>query len=217
MVSGESKTKNLAEFSGNGNSASGGRARRQLISVRNLRLRHVSVHDDVLSVYEAFELLNPVIADRPAIVPIRSLHCVAVSKPPGIEILTGFHDYRKIPIEGEIRCFAEPPDSEDEALFRVLAWDYVFATTPWQALSNKVLSQFYRHFANQVPSRVLHAYLPADKLKREFATLTPTAMELLSGISRKTLHRHSGNSRKRGVQHLRQRNLPTSQQTGKRD
>jgi hypothetical protein len=146
--------------------------------------------------------------------PIRSLHCVALSRPPGIDIVTGFHDYRRIPDAGEVPCFAEPPGCTDEADLKTFAWDYVFATTPWRALSNKVLSQFYRCFASDVPEVILHAYLPKGILKREFSGLTPTAMELLSGISRKTLHRHRKPSTKRGIRHLPQRRLPAGLSKG---
>ena len=210
---GKRVTKKLADLRGSGDRVSEG-ARRQLISARNLSLRYIGIHDDVRSVYEAFELLNPATVDRPAEMPIRSLHCVALSRPPGIEIVTGFHDYRRIPNVGEVPCFAEPPDSSDEADLKVLAWDYVFATTPWQALSNKVLSQFFRHFASRVPAEVLHTYVPAGILKRELSELTPSAMELLCGISRKTLHRHRKPSTKRGVRHLPQGKLLAGRSIG---
>ena len=210
---GKRVTKKLADLRGSGDRVADG-ARRQLISARNLSLRYIGIHDDVRSVYEAFELLNPATVDRPAEMPIRSLHCVALSRPPGIEIVTGFHDYRRIPNAGEVPCFAEPPDSGDEADLRVLAWDYVFATTPWPALSNKVLSLFYRHFAKHVPAAVLHSYVPTGSLKRDLSELTPSAMELLSGISRKTLHRLRKPSIRRGVRHLPQRKLPTGLSEG---
>ena len=210
---GKRVTKKLADLRGSGDRVSEG-ARRQLISARNLSLRYIGIHDDVRSVYEAFELLNPATVDRPAEMPIRSLHCVALSRPPGIEIVTGFHDYRRVPNAGEVPCFAEPPDSSDEADLRVLAWDYVFATTPWQALSNKVLSHFYRRFSCHVPATVIQAYVPKGILKREPSKLSPSSMELLCGISRKTLYRHRNPPTKRGVRHLPQRKLPTGLSEG---
>ena len=106
-------------------------------------------------------------------------------------------------------CFAEPPDCKDEVDLKILAWDYVSATTPWQALSNKVLSHFYRRFSCHVPATVIQAYVPKGILKREPSKLSPSSMELLCGISRKTLHRLGKPSTKRGIKHLPQRKLPT--------
>lgn len=196
---------------GTGNNASRGRKHRPHIGARNLSLRNIGIHDEVRTAYEAFELLNPATADRPAEMPIRSLHCVARLKPHRIDILTGFHDYRRIPRYGEVQCFAEPPDSHMDGHHQILGWDYVFATTPWHALSNKVLSQFYWQFSTCVPAKVLNAHVPPGHLRGDFSELTPTAMELLSGISRKTLHRLRKASSKPGLKHLSQQNLPTRQ------